>query len=78
MDLTDNQLEILYKMTEVHFKWFEIYSDNPPKYEDVLKLNHQKMIDISDSCEDCNEEMLDSLFNTILEGYVKMLEDYGY
>lgn len=53
MELTDKQLDILYQIAEVHLEWFKIYSDEPPKYEDVLKLNHQKLMDISDSCEDC-------------------------
>jgi len=52
MELTDKQLDILYQIAEVHLEWFKIYSDEPPKYEDVLKLNHQKLMDISDSCED--------------------------
>lgn len=77
MELTDKQLDILYQIAEVHLEWFKIYSDEPPKYEDVLKLNHQKLMDISDSCEDCSEEMIDFLFMTILEDYCKMLDDYS-
>ena len=52
MELKDNQLDILYQIAEVHLEWFKIYSGEPPKYEDVLKRNHQKLMDISDSCED--------------------------
>jgi hypothetical protein len=78
MDLTNKQLEILYQIAEVHLKWFIVYSDNPPKYEDVLRLNHQKLMDIVESCDGYTEEMVDMLFRGILEEYTKMLEDYGY
>jgi len=78
MELTDNQLEILYQMVEVHLEWFKVYSDNPPKYEEVLELNHRKMMDIVESCDDYTEEMIDFLFQTTLEDYIKMLRDYKY
>jgi hypothetical protein len=50
-ELTDNQLDKLYEMSEIHFKWFQIYSPDT-KYEEVLQLNHIKMMSIMDGCSD--------------------------
>lgn len=75
-ELTDKQLEILYQIADIHLEWFKLYSPDPPKYEEVLKLNHQKLMDISAACDDCTEEMVDVIFQTILEDYTQMLEDY--
>ena len=75
-NLTDNQLEILYQITDVHFEWFKIYTDSKAKYEEVLKLNHQKLMDIADAYDDCDEDSINFIFQTILDDYTKMLDDY--
>jgi len=75
-DLTDNQLEKLYAMSEIHYKWFQIYSPET-KYEDVLKLNHIKMLSIMEGCSDCSEDMLDFIFDAIIRDYKEMLNDYS-
>ena len=74
-ELTDNQLDKLYEMSEIHFKWFQIYSPET-KYEEVLQLNHIKMVSIMDGCFDCSEDMLDFIFDAIIRDYKEMLEDY--
>jgi len=74
-ELTDNQLDKLYEMAEIHFKWFQIYSPET-KYEEVLQLNHIKMVSIMDGCFDCSEDMLDFIFDAIIRDYKEMLEDY--
>lgn len=75
MDLTDNQLSILYRIVEVHFKWFNLHTDAHISYEDCLKLNHQKLIDIADACDDCDEEVVNQIFEKIFLDYLKMLSD---
>jgi hypothetical protein len=74
-ELTDNQLDKLYEMSEIHFKWFQIYSPET-KYEEVLQLNHIKMMSIMDGCSDCSEDMLDFIFDAIIRDYKEMLDDY--
>ena len=74
-ELTDNQLDKLYEMSEIHFKWFQIYSPDT-KYEEVLQLNHIKMMSIMDGCSDCSEDMLDFIFDAIIRDYKEMLNDY--
>jgi hypothetical protein len=74
-ELTDNQLDKLYEMSEIHFKWFQIYSPET-KYEEVLQLNHIKMVSIMDGCSDCSEDMMDFIFDAIIRDYKEMLDDY--
>jgi hypothetical protein len=75
-ELTNRQLEILYQISDAHLEWLSLYSEYQPKYEGILKLNHQKMIDISDSCIDYTEDALNLLFDSILDNYLKMIEEY--
>lgn len=74
-ELTDNQLDKLYEMSEIHFKWFQIYCPDT-KYEEVLQLNHIKMMSIMSGCSDCSEDMLDFIFDAIIRDYKEMLNDY--
>lgn len=73
-DLTDKQIELLYEMTEVHFEWFRI-QDPEVTYEEVLKLNHIKMNSIIGGCEDCDEDMLNFIFESIVRDYKEMLDE---
>lgn len=74
--LTNGQIEKLYDMCEIHFKWFQIYCPDI-KYEEVLELNHIKMVSIIDGCSDCSEDMLDFIFDSIIRDYKDMLNDYS-
>jgi hypothetical protein len=73
--LTDSQIDKLYEMSEIHFKWFQIYCPDT-KYEEVLELNHIKMVSIMDGCSDCSEDMMDFIFDAIIRDYKEMLDDY--
>lgn len=73
--LTDSQIEKLYEMVDVHFKWFQIYSPES-KYEDVLELNHKKMLSIISGCYDCSDDMIDFIMDSIIRDYKEMLDDY--
>lgn len=74
-DLTDSQLDKLYEMTEIHFKWFQLYAPDT-KYEEVLELNHIKIMSIVDGCYDCSEDMIDFIFDSIIKDYREMLDEY--
>lgn len=74
-DLTNKQVEKLYEMTEIHYKWFQLYAPDI-KYEEVLELNHIKMIDIIEGCSDCTEDMIDFILDSIILDYKEMLDDY--
>jgi hypothetical protein len=74
-DFTEKQIELLYEMTDLHFQWFSKYNQEV-KYEEVLKLNHEKMISILESCQDYSEDMIDFIFQSIIRDYRLMIEDY--
>lgn len=74
-ELTDNQLDKLYEMSEIHFKWFQIYCPDT-KYEEVLELNHIKILSIMEGCSDCSEDMLDFIMDSIIRDYKEMVDDY--
>jgi primase-polymerase (primpol)-like protein len=72
--LTDKQVDKLYEMTEIHFRWFQKKSPKV-KYEEVLKLNHIKMLDIIETCSNCSEEMVNKIFDSIIDDYLILLKD---
>lgn len=76
-EFTEKQIEMLYKMSEIHFQWFQKYNtETNTKFEDVIKLNHRKMMDITESCFDCSDDMIDFIFEAIIKDYEEMLSDY--
>ena len=77
IELTDKQIDMLYQMSDLHFQWFNKYSpESETTYEEVLKLNHQKMCSILESCSDYSEEMIDFIFESIIRDYKMMNDDY--
>lgn len=74
-NFTDKQIELLYEMSEIHFIWFEKNYPETAKFEEVLELNHIKMKSIIDGCQDCSEEMIEFIFESIILDYKKMLEN---
>ena len=47
MFLSRKHINLLYEISDVHFECFQkFYPEYGIKYEDVLQLNHKKMIDI--------------------------------
>ena len=70
--LTDEQIDILYEMTEIHFECFEkYYKEYQITYQSVLELNHKKMVDILKVCH--NERSSKILFNGMIKEYSDML-----
>lgn len=75
-ELTDKQIEMLYEMSDIHFKWFNLYSpESHVTYESVLELNNNKMLDILEGCFDCADETINFIFDAILIDYKRMLSE---
>lgn len=69
---------MLYEMSEIHFKWYNKYSpESKITFEDIIKLNHQKISDIAQNCFDCSEEMIDFILECIIRDYREMLDGYN-
>ena len=78
VDFSNRQIEMIWEMSDIHFQWFNKYnSDSKMTFVDVLKLNHQKMIDISLACSDCSEDMIDFIFEAVIRDYKDMLDNYS-
>jgi hypothetical protein len=79
IEFTNKQIEMLYEMSEIHFQWFQKYTpETEISFEEVLKLNHQKMIDIVDACFDLPEDMIDFIFESVIRDYKEMLDGYNF
>lgn len=76
MSFTNKQIDMLYQMSDLHHEWFMKYNpDLQVTYDEVLKINHQKMMDIYDSIADQSEDMMDVIFESIIQDYKEMLDD---
>ena len=76
INFTNSQLEKLWEMTELHFKCFrKYYPEYGIVYADVLELNHRKLINISEGLDNNNKEILDLILDSIIEEYIKILND---
>jgi hypothetical protein len=73
-DLTNKQIGMLYEMTELHYMWIRMYHPGAT-YRDVLELNHIKMMNIVDGCQDCTESMLDEIFVSMIKDYKDLLDN---
>lgn len=70
--LTDEQIDILCEMTEIHFQCFEkYYKEYNVTYGSVLELNHKKMIEIIEVCYD--DRSLKIIFDNVIKEYTEML-----
>ncbi len=74
MRLTDNHLTMLWEMAEIHFQCFEkFYMEYSITYQEVLEMNHRKMLDIAIGFKVSEEENLTFIFESIIRDYKKML-----
>lgn len=77
MEFSQKQIDMVWEMSEIHFQWFQKYfPDTQTTFEEVLKLNHIKMMDIVSGCDDCSEDMIDFIFESVIKDYKEMLEGY--
>ena len=87
-NLNEKHIDMLLEIAEIHFNCFEKhYPEYNITYENVLELNHQKMMDILDGCLDCEDDILDFIFESMIDDYKRILinerpndedEYYGY
>lgn len=76
IQFTEKQIELLYVMSDLQHQWLSKYNtESNISYAQVLKMNHQKMTDICESCFDNSEEMIDLIFESIIKDYEQMLKD---
>jgi len=75
MELTDEHLAMLWEMSEIHYECFNrFYKEYDITFQDVLELNHRKMLDIAEGCPDCEADLLSLIFDAMTDDYKKMLD----
>lgn len=73
-NLSGKHIDMLIEMVEIHFACFEKhYPEYDITYENVLELNHQKMINILDGCLECEDDILDFIFESMIDDYKRIL-----
>jgi len=75
MILTTHQSELLFKVAESHLAWYNLYYNDPPKFEILLELNHTKL----EYCIDdlTTEAQVTEMLNTMKQQYDRMITEYS-
>jgi hypothetical protein len=75
VELTEKQFEILYEATDWHLKFYKTYSNDPPTYAELLRLNHQKITDIIE--DDMSEDDITYYLNKMKDNYTNLYNSYN-
>ena len=78
MELSDQQLEKLLDLVEIHYQCFiKHYPEYNITYENVLELNHKKILDITDELVQGEEEVVDFVIDKLIKEYRNILKREG-
>jgi hypothetical protein len=78
IQMTDEQIENLLEVVEIHYECFQKhYPEYNVTYENVLELNHQKIIDIIEDLIEGDEEIIDFIIEQLMFEYKQILNREG-
>lgn len=78
MELSDQQLEKLLELVEIHYQCFiKHYPEYNITYENVLELNHKKILDITEELVQGEEEVVDFVIDKLIKEYRNILKREG-
>lgn len=78
MELSEQQLEKLLELVEIHYQCFiKHYPEYNITYENVLELNHKKILDITDELVQGEEEVVDFVIDKLIKEYRNILKREG-
>lgn len=78
ISMSDDQLDKFLVLVEIHFQCFEKhYPEYRITYQNVLELNHKKMLDITDELVDGEEEVIDFVIDKLIKEYRNILKREG-
>lgn len=72
MELTIEHTELLYEATEIFHLWYKKYYSDPPKFSDLLQINHIKIIDICEEFNYSESEITEKIIG-LKQTYLKLL-----
>lgn len=78
ISISDEQLIKLDELVEIHYQCFiKHYPEYKVTYENVLELNHKKILDIADDLVVGEEKVIDFVIDQLLKDYNKILKKEG-
>ena len=78
ISMDDEQIDKFLELVEVHFQCFEKhYPEYNITYENVLELNHKKILDITEELVEGEEEVVDFVIDKLIKEYRLILKREG-
>jgi hypothetical protein len=65
---TNDQIDILYELCEIQLKWLNKYGSSIT-FEEVLKVNHQKLTDILSTYDELTDEFITETLLSVKRTY---------
>lgn len=76
--MTDEQIDKFLELVEIHFQCFEKhYPEYRITYQNVLELNHKKILDVIHDLEEDEEDIIDFVIDQLLKEYRYILKREG-
>jgi hypothetical protein len=76
--MSDEQIENFLELVEIHYECFQKhYPEYNVTYENVLELNHKKILDIIEELIEGDEEFIDFMLELLMFEYKQILNREG-
>lgn len=74
IEMNCDQIEKFLSLVEIHYECFQKhYPEYNVTYENVLELNHKKILDIIEDLIEGDEEIIDFILDQLIDDYKKTL-----
>lgn len=74
IEMNRDQIEKFLSLVEIHYECFsKHYPEYNITYENVLELNHKKILDITSDLIEGDEEIIDFVLDQLIDDYKKTL-----
>ena len=78
ISLSDEQMDIFLELVEIHLECFtKHYPEYNITYENVLELNHTKIIEVMEDLIEGDEEFIDYILEQLMFEYKQILKREG-
>ena len=78
IQMSDEQIENFLELVEIHYECFQKhYPEYNVTYENVLELNHKKILDIIEELIEGDEEFIDFMLELLMFEYKQILNREG-
>lgn len=78
ISISDEQLDKFLELVEIHYQCFaKHYPEYNITYENVLELNHKKILEITDELVQGEEEVVDFVIDKLIKEYKQILKREG-